>query len=84
MPVSLTINQRNLYLYFLHHRRKNPRVPCYVPKVPMQASRTEDHLIALQRLEEQGLVRVDRSTSNYTGWVMLPPLGQAPAISDWS
>lgn len=73
-PLSLTINQRNLYLYFLNHKKKNPRVPCYVPRVPMQASRTEDHLTALQRLEEQGLVRVDRTSPNYTGWIMLSPL----------
>jgi hypothetical protein len=40
----------------------------------MQSSRTEDHLTALQRLEEQGLVRVDRTSRNYTGWIMLSPL----------
>ena len=70
---SLTINQRNLYLYFLNHLRKHPRMPCYVPKAPLPSSRLEEHLVALQRLEERGLVRVDRRSQNYTGWIMFAP-----------
>lgn len=73
---GLTINQRNLYLHFLHHQRRHQgRVPCLVPPSPLQNSpeRLDNYLTALQRLEEKGLVRVERCGMNYTRWVMLPP-----------
>ena len=71
--IKLTINQRNLWFYFLNHKTKYKNTPCYVPKVPMQETRRPDHLLALQRLEEYGLIRVDRTTRHYTGWIMLDP-----------
>jgi hypothetical protein len=70
---SLTINQRNLYAYYLNHRKKYGNTPCFVPKLPAQSSRLEQYLQALVRLEEYGLVCVDRSSANYTGWIMLQP-----------
>lgn len=39
----------------------------------MQSTRTKDHLVALKRLEEYGLIRVDRTAFRYTGWIMLDP-----------
>jgi hypothetical protein len=30
------------------------------------------YLNALAALEKKGLIRVDRSSPNYTGWIMLP------------
>jgi len=72
-PVALTINQRNLYAYFLNHRKKHGNSPCFVPRVPSQNSRLEQYLQALTKLEEYGLVRVDRSSANYTGWIMTEP-----------
>jgi hypothetical protein len=69
-PVALTINQRNLYAYFLNHRKKYGNTPCFVPRVPSQNSRLEQYLQALTKLEEYGLIRVDRSSANYTGWIM--------------
>ena len=72
-PVALTINQRNLYAYFLNHRKKYGNTPCFVPRVPSQNSRLDQYLQALIKLEEYGLIRVDRSSANYTGWIMREP-----------
>ena len=72
-PVALTINQRNLYAYFLNHRKKYGNTPCFVPRVPSQHSRLDQYLQALIKLEQYGLIRVDRSSANYTGWIMREP-----------
>ena len=39
----------------------------------MQSTRMKDYLHALRRLEEYGLIRVDRTSFHYTGWIMLDP-----------
>jgi hypothetical protein len=71
---ALSINQRNLYAYYLNHKKKKyGNTPCFVPKLPSQNSRLEQYLQALVRLEEYGLIRVDRSSANYTAWIMLAP-----------
>lgn len=71
--VGLRANQRNLYLYYVNHRNKHPHSVCYVPKMPMQSSRLDSYIRAIAALEEKGLIRVDRSAQNYTGWIMLDP-----------
>jgi hypothetical protein len=70
---ALTINQRNLYTYFLNHKKKYGNTPCFVPRLPSQSSRLEQYLQALTKLEQYGLIRVDRSSANYTGWIMREP-----------
>lgn len=70
---GLTINQRNLLTYYLNHKKKYKNVPCYVPRIFTQSSRLPDYLQALSRLEELKLIRIDRTASNYTGWIMLDP-----------
>ncbi len=72
-PVGLSINQRNLYMYFLNHLKKYKNTPCYVPKCPRQTSMLDQYLNALVKLEQYGLIRVDRSSDCYTSWIMLPP-----------
>jgi hypothetical protein len=72
-PLGLTINQRNIYMYFLNHRKKYKNTLCYVPRCPGQNSRLEQWLNALVKLEMYGLIRVDRSSANYTGWIILEP-----------
>jgi hypothetical protein len=72
-PVALTINQRNLYAYFLNHKKKHGNTACFVPRVPSQNSRLEQYLQALIKLEMYGLIHVDRSSANYTGWIMTEP-----------
>ena len=72
-PVALTINQRNLYTYFLNHRKKYKNTPCYVPRCSTQVSQLDQYLNALIKLEQYGLVTVDRSSVNYTGWIMTEP-----------
>jgi hypothetical protein len=69
-PVALTINQRNLYAYFLNHRKKHGKTPCFVPRLPAQSSRLEQYLNALIKLEQYGLIHVERCSDNYTGWIM--------------
>jgi len=39
----------------------------------MQNSRLDQYLQALVRLEEYGLISVDRSSDNYTGWIIKDP-----------
>jgi len=75
MPAALclTVNQRNLYLYFLHHKKKYKNAPCFVPKLPMQSTRMKDYLRAIEALEEKNLIRIDRSSPSYTNWIILDP-----------
>ena len=73
MQPALTINQRNLYMYFLAHRKKNGYHPCFVPRLNMQNSRMADYIQALKKLEEYGLISVDRRADNYTAWIMKEP-----------
>ena len=70
---ALTINQRNLYSYFLNHKKKYKNAPCFVPKLPSQSSRLDQYLQALVKLEEYGLLSVDRNSNNYREWIMLEP-----------
>ena len=78
--IALTKNQRNLYRYYLTHQSKNTRTPCFVPRNPIQGhysngqSRDETYLEIIERLEKLGLFRVDRTSDNYTGWILLPPV----------
>ena len=69
---GLSINQRNLYCHFLAHQKRNKNAPCFVPKNFLVGNRLELYLNALEALEKKGLIRVDRSAPNYTGWIMLP------------
>jgi hypothetical protein len=69
---GLSINQRNLYCHFLAHQKRNKHAPCFVPKLFLVGNRLETYLNALAALERKGLIRVDRSSPNYTGWIMLP------------
>jgi hypothetical protein len=75
-PLALRINQRNLYRYFLHHQEKYGNTPCFVPRCPSQHSRVEQYITAVERLEEYGLIRIDRSGGHYTAWIMLEPKKQ--------
>jgi len=71
--VGLTVNQRNIYQYFLVHQRRYKDTPCFVPKAPMQSSRVPDHIRALEALEEKKLIRVIRNHEHYTNWIIKPP-----------
>ena len=75
-PLALRINQRNIYSYFLHHREKYGNTPCFVPRCPSQNSRVEQYIKAVERLEEYGLIRIDKSGGHYTAWIMLDPIAQ--------
>ena len=72
-PLTLSINQRNLYLYYLNHKKKYKHTPCFVPKISLQGNRTKDYLRALEVLEEKRLVSIDRTADNYTAWIMREP-----------
>lgn len=72
MP-RLTANQRNLYNYYLAHKSKHRKHPCFVPKVDIQTSSLLDYLKSLEKLETHKLITVDRTTDNYTGWVIKEP-----------
>jgi hypothetical protein len=70
---TLSINQRNIYMYFLNHRKKYGKTPCFVPKCTTQVSRLDQYLNALTKLEQYGLIRVERCSDNYTGWIITEP-----------
>ena len=69
---GLSINQRNLYCHFLAHQKRNNNLPCFVPKNFLVGNRMDISIKALAALEKKGLIRVDRSATNYTEWIMLP------------
>ena len=67
---SLSITQRNLYIFFLSHKERYKHSPCFIPKVPMSGNRLSDYLRAIEALEEKGLIIVHRSEGHYTSWIM--------------
>ena len=71
--LRMTINQRNLYFYYLNHKKKYGKTPCFVPKLPMQSTRMQDYIRALEALEEKKVISVDRSAGNYTAWIIKDP-----------
>lgn len=70
--IRMTLNERNLYRYFLYNKKKYPAAPCFVPK--SSGNNVPEILKAVDKLEQSGLVRVERCTNHYTGWVMKWPL----------
>lgn len=70
---ALSINQRNLLLYYLNHKKKHGNKPCFVPKFPSQVSRMDDYLRAMERLEERGFFRIERSSNDYCSWTIVDP-----------
>ena len=72
MP-ALTYNQRYLYTHYLHTKKRYPNAPCFVPKYLGKANLIHEYINALQRLEDYGLVSVDRSAPNYRGWTLNEP-----------
>lgn len=69
----LTTNQRHIYNHFLYHQKHHKHSPCFVPKATREANFRVAYLKALDKLEEMGLVSIDRSAENYTSWILLPP-----------
>jgi len=69
----LSTNQRYIYTHFLHHQKHHKNSPCFVPKATREANFRVAYLKALDKLEQMGLVSIDRSADNYTGWILLPP-----------
>jgi hypothetical protein len=70
---ALSINQRNIYLHYLAHKKKYGNVPCSVPKSPLQGSRLADHLKAMAKLEERGFIRIERPSEDYLSWTIISP-----------
>jgi hypothetical protein len=71
--LRLSTTERNLYFYFKNHMEKKSHVPCFVPRCTLKNNRMNDYLDALDRLEKKQLVVVDRSSDNYTRWIMTSP-----------
>lgn len=68
--LALSVNQRNVYLYYLQHKKTKGDAPCFVPKSPLAGNRLEQHLKAIEKLEERGYFRVHRNSNNYLEWVL--------------
>jgi hypothetical protein len=71
--LALSINQRNIYLHYLAHKKKHGDTPCKVPKSPLQGSRLCEHLKAMERLEERGFFRIERPSEDYLSWTIVAP-----------
>lgn len=69
-PLGLRLHHRNLLRYYRHHRQKHPNSPCFVPRSSVH--HLEQHLKALEKLEELRLVTIIRDTNHYQGWLMVP------------
>lgn len=70
---ALSINQRNLYLYFLSHKKRHKHTPCYVPRNSVRGNGLNDYLKTLEKLEQLNLITVDRTADNYTAWIIKDP-----------
>ena len=70
---GLTVQQRYIYQYFLHHKSKRTGRPIPVPPYVGRAHEIHKFFTALKRLEERGLIVVDRRASNYKGWTISGP-----------
>ena len=67
--VGLRINHRNLYNYVLNHHRKSPNTLCFIPSSPLKRHRIDEYLEVIKKLENLGLIVVDRKGSKeYTEW----------------
>jgi hypothetical protein len=69
--LALSINQRNIYLHYLAHKKKYGNEPCKVPKCPLQGNRTSDHIKAMEKLEERGFFRLQRHSEDYLSWTIV-------------
>ena len=74
--LRLSSTERNIYFYFKNHMEKKFHAPCFVPKCTLKNSGMHEYLQALVRLEEKQLIVVDRSSDNYTQWIMTSPTSQ--------
>lgn len=70
---ALTFNQRYIYNYFVHHRRKHKYAPCFLPKSPRSEDKLHYYLKALDKLEQHGYLSVDRTAANYQAWILKEP-----------
>lgn len=74
--LRLSITERNIYFYFKNHMEKKSHAPCFVPRCTLKNNRMHDYLGALDRLESKQLIKVDRSSDNYTEWIITSPKPQ--------
>lgn len=71
--LRLSITERNIYFYFKNHMENKAHTPCFVPRCTLKNNRMNDYLDAIDRLESKQLIVVDRSSDNYTAWIMTSP-----------
>jgi hypothetical protein len=71
--LGLHTNQRNIYNFYLHHRKKYKGAPCYLPTFASFAMREKDFRRALETLEELKLISIDRSSPYPTQWILSDP-----------
>ena len=70
---GLTVQQRYIYQYFLHNESQRPGVPMPVPQYAGRADKIHKFFTALERLEEHGLITVDRRFDDYKSWMIGAP-----------
>lgn len=70
---GLTHLQRSIYLHFLNHKAKRTGQPCLLPKYAGRADKIRNFFTALEKLEERGLIVVDRRPANYKSWTISGP-----------
>jgi len=70
---GFTVQQRYIYRYFLYHKSKRTGKPIPVPAYAGRSNQIDKFFTALTKLEERGLIVVDRRASNYKCWTMSSP-----------
>lgn len=67
-PRGLTSIERNLIRYLAAHQARNPRESCNIP--PRTNNQRTDYIRAIDYLEAQGYIEVDRPSEYYESWVV--------------
>lgn len=70
---GLSLWQRYIYQHFLYHQSKRTGQPCLLPVYTGGADKVWQFLTALDKLEERGLIVVDRRSADYRRWTISGP-----------
>jgi hypothetical protein len=65
---GLTSIERNLLRYLATHQAKHPGQRCLIP--PRVNGQTKDYIRAIDYMEAQGYIQVERPYANYRTWVV--------------
>jgi len=68
--IGLSVYQRTILQYYYTHKAKYPNAPCFAPRISVCGGRQDSYFKALEKLENSGYIKINRSAVNYTGWIL--------------